>query len=307
VQKPSSGEPNPARSADWHRLHNGDAEFRFWPDPNLADHGASKIQDDMACPACQASVPSSNHYCGFCGIEIPVVAEAAKNPSSLRQSRPPGMDPAFLVEELQFLRSRAISDPEDAAHHGWLYLVAGLATLLAGFLAFAHYYKPPVSLPAQSAAAEPAQRQTSPPDSASQVQAAPTSQADSVLRKPTSDAPAVRTPEQTPLTTRDVVKPAARIVNTSTHLPVDNGTDELLRAERYLDGADGPRDATRAADWLWKSVAKQNSTAATLLSDLYLRGEGVPKSCAQARILLTAAAGKGFDAASQKLRTLNCQ
>jgi TPR repeat protein len=41
-----------------------------------------------------------------------------------------------------------------------------------------------------------------------------------------------------------------------------------------------------------------------MLSDLYLHGEGVPKNCDQARVLLDAAARKGEAAAAERLRNL---
>ena len=63
----------------------------------------------------------------------------------------------------------------------------------------------------------------------------------------------------------------------------------------------GVRDSSEAAKLLWKSVRKQNATAALLLSDLYLRGDGVPRSCDQARLLLVAAARRGAPQAAQQL------
>jgi hypothetical protein len=84
-----------------------------------------------------------------------------------------------------------------------------------------------------------------------------------------------------------------------------NGSEELLVAERYLNGAHGsPRDSSEAARWLWQAVGKQNATATLLLSDLYLRGDGVPKNCDQARLLLDAAAQKGLPGAGDRLRNL---
>jgi len=41
-----------------------------------------------------------------------------------------------------------------------------------------------------------------------------------------------------------------------------------------------------------------------MLADLYARGDGVPRSCDQARILLTAALKRGASEAGQKLRDL---
>jgi TPR repeat protein len=59
-----------------------------------------------------------------------------------------------------------------------------------------------------------------------------------------------------------------------------------------------------ASQWLWKAVAKKNSDAVLLLSDLYAHGDGVPRSCEQARILLVAAAKQGSSTAAQKLRSV---
>ena len=80
------------------------------------------------------------------------------------------------------------------------------------------------------------------------------------------------------------------------------GAEELSSAEKYLNGT--PRNSTEAAQWLWKAVGKGNLGATIALSDLYLRGDGVPKSCDQARLLLDAAARKGGGAAAERLRNL---
>jgi hypothetical protein len=84
-----------------------------------------------------------------------------------------------------------------------------------------------------------------------------------------------------------------------------SGTEELATAEKYLNAGPGTaRNSEEAASWLWKAVAKKNLTATLLLSDLYLRGDGVSKSCDQARLLLDAAARKGATAAADRLRNL---
>jgi len=82
---------------------------------------------------------------------------------------------------------------------------------------------------------------------------------------------------------------------------------DLRLAERYLGGSMGVRDSSVAAKLLWNAVRKQNTTAAVLLSNLYLRGDGVPRSCDQARILLVAAAKRGAPEAAQQLRNLEVQ
>jgi TPR repeat protein len=84
-----------------------------------------------------------------------------------------------------------------------------------------------------------------------------------------------------------------------------NGLQELETAKGYLNGAQGGvRDSNMAAKWLWKSVAKKNTEATVLLSDLYLKGDGVQHDCDQARLLLDAAAIKHSAAAAERLRNL---
>ncbi len=84
-----------------------------------------------------------------------------------------------------------------------------------------------------------------------------------------------------------------------------NGAQELAIAQRYLNGADGQqRNSSEAAKWLWKAMAKHNAEATFLLSDLYLKGDGVEKNCDQARVLLDAAAIAGMKAAGERLRHL---
>ena len=86
----------------------------------------------------------------------------------------------------------------------------------------------------------------------------------------------------------------------------NHGEAELILARQYLAGQGGrPRDPVAASRLLWTAIEKGNLTAETVLANLYLRGEGVPKSCDQARVLLSAAAEKGSIEAQQKLRELN--
>ena len=87
-----------------------------------------------------------------------------------------------------------------------------------------------------------------------------------------------------------------------------NGSEELAVAEGFLGNKPGQsKDTTEAAKWLWKSVSKQNATAAMLLSDLYAHGDGVPRSCDQARLLLDAAARKSAAGATERLRNLQTE
>ena len=85
---------------------------------------------------------------------------------------------------------------------------------------------------------------------------------------------------------------------------VEGGVAELTLAEKLLAGTGGTRNSAAAASLLWKAVGKENTTAILLLSDLYATGDGVPKSCDQARLLLDAALRKGTPGAANRLQNL---
>lgn len=97
---------------------------------------------------------------------------------------------------------------------------------------------------------------------------------------------------------------AAPQMTTASSSPTTNGSLEVAQAEEWLSGRVRPRDSAQAAQWLWRAVAKENPTAILMLSDLYRVGDGVPRSCDQARLLLTAAARKSVPQAAEKLRDL---
>jgi hypothetical protein len=134
-----------------------------------------------------------------------------------------------------------------------------------------------------------------PPAESAQVTAAPAE-----LRNPT-----VAPPPRSSAVPQLAANRAPIAENTGVPGATGDGSDELTMAQSYLNGRHGaPRDSTEAVRWLWRSVAKQNATATLLLSDFYLRGDGVAKSCDQARLLLDAAARKGKAAAGERLRNL---
>jgi hypothetical protein len=56
---------------------------------------------------------------------------------------------------------------------------------------------------------------------------------------------------------------------------------------------------------LWSSVQAGNSKAAVTLADLYIRGDGVPVNCDQARVLLLVASEKNNEEAIRRLRDLD--
>ena len=49
-------------------------------------------------------------------------------------------------------------------------------------------------------------------------------------------------------------------------------------------------DAAAQAAWLWKATAKGNPDAPVMLAEMYIKGNGVPRSCEQAVVLLKTAA-----------------
>lgn len=181
---------------------------------------------------------------------------------------------------------------------------------------------PARSIPAAPAAAEPAPQPahsaedvlpTSPSPAAPAATAKAVPQASAENVPPASVPQAAATTRRTPRTeereerierrgpqrSRGTVPAPADSSVTAAGL---SGQEELATAEKYLNG--GPGAGREAAPWLWKAVAKGNLTATMTLSDLYLKGDGVPKSCDQARLLLDAAARKGSSAAGTRLRNL---
>ena len=70
------------------------------------------------------------------------------------------------------------------------------------------------------------------------------------------------------------------------------------------------QDRSAEVTRLWSVVASGNASAEVDLARLYLRGDGAPQNCEQAKVLLRAAANNGSVEARQelkKLRTSDCQ
>jgi hypothetical protein len=63
-------------------------------------------------------------------------------------------------------------------------------------------------------------------------------------------------------------------------------------------------DSAAAAAWLWKATAKGNSDAPVQLADMYVKGDGVPRSCEQAVVLLKTAAEKENARARNRLAAM---
>jgi TPR repeat protein len=85
----------------------------------------------------------------------------------------------------------------------------------------------------------------------------------------------------------------------------DDGQIEFSLARQHLSEPSNPEAKVHAAVLLWEAVEKGSSDAEIQLADLYGRGEGVPKNCKQARILLAAARNENNPSAGRESVALN--
>jgi hypothetical protein len=91
--------------------------------------------------------------------------------------------------------------------------------------------------------------------------------------------------------------------------PASSGSSqkEFEQARNILKGNHRQRDLPLAVSLLWTGVEKGSVSAEVTLADLYARGDGVEKSCDQARVLLEAAIKKGSPEARRRLDLLKEQ
>jgi hypothetical protein len=306
--------------------------------PDLAPTAADLVR---TCSTCAHNNAAGQRFCGMCGAPLLVtpeahVAQVAKamsifeatstEPEALAgsavergiesavisdaaDSRRDDLDPALPLPERDLPYFAAES--ESVPYRYRLYVGVVLAILLAVLIFMAWRgtkalsgAAAPQSTPSRVIQPAP----TAPPTSAQQAGATP-----SALREGNPPASPVQSQDRSDAGSRkDQVaeaRPALQIapvaVNPSAAASEPSGAEELAMAEKYLNPNSGkPRDSQEAAQWLWKAVRKRNLAATMALSDLYLRGDGVPKSCDQARLLLDAAARKGGTAAAERLRNL---
>jgi hypothetical protein len=101
-------------------------------------------------------------------------------------------------------------------------------------------------------------------------------------------------------------KPAGRDLPASAASAISDVASGELGAAMWLMSDKNPkRNSKEAAKLLWKAVGKDDSNALLPLSDLYARGDGVPRNCAQAQLLLKAAAQRGVPSAQDKLAQIS--
>lgn len=296
------------------------------------------------CSTCQHQNPPGHKFCSRCGQVLAAGKPSTESPGTTRILE---TDPPNFANDSEWQRNQAFASLDDydaPRSRGWKYLV-GAAVIVLACVAYMRWAPKPaasVTTPTVPHATAPVAfpQESSPPAAAKvpEKTTAETTTAEKTTSEtktppiavaPKSVAAAPVAPEaralqdQKPSATAEArhrkvlpagVQPAVRRFPMSdattapqASLEQDSGSPDLRLAQRYLGGSMGVRDSAEAAKLLWKAVGKQNATAAVLLSELYQRGDGVPRSCDQARLLLVAAAKRGSPLAAQQLRNLELQ
>jgi hypothetical protein len=285
-----------------------------------ANYSPSTLEPGRTCTACAYHNSAGKRFCGMCGAPLQVSLELAALPvaegapiagesgcertldadsvegaiapavsSATTGDRNATLELSSLLPEKGIPHLEVESKPLFNRHR--LYLGAVLAILLV-VVGYTARRRPQAPSDATASFPVPVIPHASP----APANSAPPSATRNTL---TASDPLSSAPQTVPAAASSSAVVAALL----TEEP--RGAEELAMAEKYLNGTSGMnRDSGEAAEWLWKAVRKRNLEATLVLSDLYLRGDGVAKSCDQARLLLDAAARKGGKAAAERLRNL---
>jgi len=326
LENGSSPEPAPVQVT-----HDERWERKFVV-PEGPDSPPAAVECVSTCSVCAYNNSAGQRFCGMCGAPLQIALEAHRpqgaepvpiNGASWSEHKPsPGgnavkyansstvgphgrMEPTWPLPEKDVSDHRVEAEPVPRLR---VYSGIVLVILLAGLIYMGSRGKDvpsgtaPQSVP--SGAIPPAQ-----PAAARSIQQARATGSALPERNPTPSPVQNQSKASSQKDQATDAQPAPPIIaaaaSSSAIAAEPSGAEELATAEKYLRGNQGmPRDSAEAAQWLWKSVGKGNLAATIALSDLYLRGEGVPKSCDQARLLLDAAARKGASAAAEQLRNL---
>lgn len=302
------------------------------------------VSESVICPACGRSNRAGERFCGFCGapfdaepIPTPPAQATVPTPPAQGTEEPVGETFSFLGlapdtsgnhadGNLEFLREKSFGssyyEPEEESHRGRIFLVAALLVLVgltyvslpylrSHVPAMLQRYQASAKAPASPAPPPPVQAEphaTQPTPTAGLPTPAGNAQQSSSEQASESQMQPRQAPGEDASAGVAAPKSAADSVTLASKAEpdaaADNGSRELSQAQRYLDGRGVPHDSGQAVALLWKAVGKQNTHAEILLADLYMLGDGVSKSCDQARLLLVAATKKGAPEAAEKLRSL---
>ena len=286
----------------------------------------------VRCPSCGRENPAQHKFCGMCGT--PLESElASKDPLvDVRVDDPHPIEKVIYREssKTDFSRSRDLDEPMPAFLRSAstltaseeleaaslsrfprsyrLYIGSALALLIMALVYIAWRGAQATS---QSAGLPPQTPLASTAPTHATAPVAPAGKTDEA-----SSAVGTRTSQSTtehPLGQARQTAASAAAQNSDPGAPsatpetetAAGGAKELAIAESYLNGTNGQqRNVEEAVQWLWKAVGKGSASATLELSDVYLSGDGIPKNCDQARVLLHAAASKGMKQAGERLRNL---
>ena len=308
-----------------------------------AEESETSSIGSVTCRSCGKINPAQHKFCGMCGADLhpvrshdsPIIdrEEDDVSGSPIEERELEAAAPAFAgfgrADQNPFHGSWASDEgpqlfpySEPVPYRYRMYIGAAVAILVGALVYMAwrgtsagigsSHSLPPAAPAASTEPPAPAQVSPTPKSTAPETSSAPAPSANEASPASRAAAPSTtsnttsnKSPDANPSSnTAEPVKATAAPVPTSQPAR-GNGFEELTIAENYLNGKQGKaRDSAEAAKWLWRSVSKQNASAAVLLSDLYLHGNGVAKSCDQARLLLDAAARKGAAGAAERLRNL---
>jgi hypothetical protein len=297
------------------------------------DQAANTLQpSSIHCEGCGHENPGDQRFCGMCGVPLAGLT-APDRPSQIMQQKNSDARPANVFPERVFAESisneqrppfipqpryddypRSLSflrpqEEEEKPLHYRFYLGVALAALILalGYVAWrnAHTNSTTAQLAPQTPPAvaeqqpvQPAQAQPTNAPPKSPPPAPDRTQAKALKPRPASVA------NQDSVARESALRESA-LKTQQPAVSATAGAQELAIAENYLNGTNGQqRNSAEAAQWLWKAVEKRNTEATLLLSDLYLKGEGVSKNCDQAHVLLDAAASRGVRDAAVRLRNL---
>jgi cytoskeletal protein RodZ len=285
---------------------------------------AQPAADEILCPACLSKNKSGQRFCGLCGFTLttspatpaPVQENPKPQPAELPLAAPErdGSDWGWLHE-----RNRTVLAEKHADRGTWKYSALVAVLLIAcgaGYL----WWRGDLQTSSADEKSQSGMRQGQTPEPHAAAPSGTAKSETSSERTPSPGEAVASTPssgrmddskkaESAPAATETASGPKAENATPSGATetpapPIAGGQQELETARRYLDGRGVPKDPAIAAQWLWKSVAKKNPEAIVMLSRLYATGDGVPRNCDQARLLLTSAAQKGSEDAKGELERL---
>ena len=274
------------------------------------------------CSACQRQNPPGHKFCSRCGQALnPEQPGSGKSSAeNLGATEVPEVLPPDSANDTHWLRDQAFSGLDGSAappRRGWKYLAGAAAIVLAGF-AYLQWASGPNKRVASITTPQVGAPAALPAENSSPAVAKSPAQTIAPESRESKQHEAPNPPATAATSDRTVVPAGVQAASQKSPLldartsrqplaDMGSGAPDLKLAQRYLGGSMGVRDPSEAAKLLWKAVGEQNPTAAVLLSDLYLRGDGVPRSCDQARLLLVAAAKRGSPQAAQQLLNLESQ